>query len=105
VNLLTNARVHTPQGTAIDVSVDIDQGWAVMRVRDHGPGIPAEHRQKVFDRFYRADPSRSRATGGSGLGLSIVSSIVAAHGGLIHLESEEGQGTTVEVRLPVAQFE
>lgn len=105
VNLLTNARVHTPQGTAIDVSVDVDQGWAVMRVRDHGPGIPAEHRQKVFDRFYRADPSRSRATGGSGLGLSIVSSIVAAHGGLIRLESEEGQGTTVEVRLPVAHFE
>jgi two-component system OmpR family sensor kinase len=105
VNLLTNARVHTPQGTPIDVAVDVEQGWAVMRVHDHGPGIPAEHRQKVFDRFYRADPSRSRATGGSGLGLSIVASIVAAHGGQIRLDSEPGKGTRVEVRLPVAHFE
>ncbi|HEX2143260.1 MAG TPA: ATP-binding protein [Glycomyces sp.] len=105
VNLLNNARVHTPPGTAIDVSVAEDRGWAILRVADHGPGIPDEHRQKVFDRFYRADPSRSRATGGSGLGLSIVSSIVAAHGGEIHLESVEGRGTTVEVRLPVARFE
>jgi two-component system, OmpR family, sensor kinase len=105
VNLLTNARVHTPQGTAIDVSVDVEQGWAVMRVHDHGPGIPAEHRQKVFDRFYRADPSRSRATGGSGLGLSIVSSIMAAHGGEIRLDSDDGEGTRIEVRLPVAHLE
>jgi two-component system OmpR family sensor kinase len=105
VNLLTNARVHTPQDTAIDVSVTEHHGWAVLRVADHGPGIPAEHRQKVFDRFYRADPSRSRATGGSGLGLSIVSSIVAAHGGQIRLESEPGQGTAIEVRLPVARLE
>ncbi|MEU5155900.1 HAMP domain-containing sensor histidine kinase [Glycomyces sp. NPDC021274] len=105
VNLLTNARVHTPRGTAIEVSVAENAGWAVLRVHDHGPGIPAEHRQKVFDRFYRADPSRSRATGGSGLGLSIVSSIVAAHGGEIRLDSEPGQGTTIEVRLPIARLE
>lgn len=105
VNLLTNARVHTPQGTPIDVSVAQGNGWAIMRVADHGPGIPAEHRQKVFDRFYRADASRSRATGGSGLGLSIVSSIVAAHGGEILLDSEPGEGTSIEVRLPVARLE
>ncbi|WP_112140009.1 sensor histidine kinase [Glycomyces dulcitolivorans] len=105
VNLLTNARVHTPAGTAIDVSVATDGDWAVLRIADRGPGIPAEHRQKVFDRFYRADPSRSRATGGSGLGLSIVSSIVASHGGRISLDSEEGQGTAIEVRLPVAHLE
>ncbi|MEV3935967.1 HAMP domain-containing sensor histidine kinase [Glycomyces sp. NPDC049804] len=105
VNLLTNARVHTPQGTAIDVSVAENAGWAVLRVADHGPGIPAEHRQKVFDRFYRADPSRSRATGGSGLGLSIVSSIVAAHSGEIRLDSEPGEGTAIEVRLPIARLE
>ncbi|GAA1671846.1 HAMP domain-containing sensor histidine kinase [Glycomyces endophyticus] len=105
VNLLTNARVHTPAGTAIDVSVAAEDGTAVLRVADHGPGIPPEHRQKVFDRFYRADPSRSRATGGSGLGLSIVSSIVASHGGRISLDSDEGRGTVVEVRLPIAHLE
>jgi len=105
VNLLANARVHTPRGTRIDVSVEEEDDLAVLRVADHGPGIPEEHRQRVFDRFYRADPSRSRATGGSGLGLSIVTSIVAGHGGELRLESAEGEGTTVEVRLPVARLE
>ncbi|THV37076.1 sensor histidine kinase [Glycomyces buryatensis] len=105
VNLLTNARVHTPAGTRIDVSVVTENTWAVIRIADQGPGIPEEHRQKVFDRFYRADPSRSRATGGSGLGLSIVTSIVARHGGELRLYSSEGEGTTVEVRIPKAQLE
>ncbi len=105
VNLLANARVHTPAGTRIDVSVTGEGPWAVLRVADHGPGIPEEHRRRVFDRFYRADPSRSRATGGSGLGLSIVTSIVAGHGGELRLDSAEGEGTTVEVRIPAAQIE
>ncbi|GAB3237799.1 hypothetical protein GCM10027447_37170 [Glycomyces halotolerans] len=105
VNLLTNARVHTPDGTRIDVTVQSEGTWALLRVADHGPGIPAEHRRRVFDRFYRADPSRSRATGGSGLGLSIVTSIVSGHGGDLRLHSEEGEGTAVEVRIPKAQFE
>lgn len=105
VNLLTNARVHTPSGTRIDVEVEEEGELAVLRVADHGPGISEEHRRRVFDRFYRADPSRSRATGGSGLGLSIVTSIVAAHGGELRLESEEGAGTVIEVRLPKAQIE
>ncbi|WP_051393211.1 sensor histidine kinase [Glycomyces arizonensis] len=105
VNLLNNARVHTPPGTRIDVSVDSDGPQAVLRVADQGPGIPEEHRQRVFDRFYRADPSRSRATGGSGLGLSIVTSIVGGHGGELRLESAEGEGTAIEVRIPKAQLE
>ena len=105
VNLLTNARVHTPSGTRVDVTVTEDSGWAVLCVADQGPGIPPEHRQRIFDRFYRADPSRSRSTGGSGLGLSIVSSIAARHGGEVRLHSELGQGTAIEVRLPVAQIE
>jgi two-component system OmpR family sensor kinase len=104
VNLLSNARVHTPLGTPITVEVAGDGEWALLTVADEGPGIPEEHRQRVFDRFYRADRSRSRATGGSGLGLSIVSSIVAAHGGRIDLRSEVGRGTTIEVRLPKARF-
>ncbi|WP_100445420.1 sensor histidine kinase [Glycomyces xiaoerkulensis] len=105
VNLLSNARVHTPAGTRIDVTVAADGPWAVLRVADHGPGIPDDHRRKVFDRFYRADPSRSRATGGSGLGLSIVASIVAGHGGEVDLSSKEGEGTAFEVRIPKAEFE
>nr|WP_277605342.1 HAMP domain-containing sensor histidine kinase [Glycomyces sp. L485] len=105
VNLLSNARVHTPAGTHVDVSVESDDAWAVLKVTDHGPGIPEDHRRRIFDRFYRADPSRSRATGGSGLGLSIVTSIVAGHGGELRLESTEGEGTTIEVRIPKAQLE
>ncbi|WP_199037628.1 sensor histidine kinase [Glycomyces salinus] len=105
VNLLTNARVHTPAGTRIEVTVTTDHDWAVLRVADQGPGIPAEHRQRIFDRFYRADPSRSRATGGSGLGLSIVASIVARHGGRVDLSSEPGEGTAIEVRIPKAHIE
>lgn len=105
VNLLSNARVHTPAGTRIDVTVEADGSWAVLRVADQGPGIPEEHRRRIFDRFYRADPSRSRATGGSGLGLSIVTSIVAGHGGDLRLESTEGEGTAIEVRIPRAQLE
>ncbi|GAB3650905.1 sensor histidine kinase [Glycomyces tarimensis] len=105
VNLLSNARVHTPSGTRIDVDVESDGHWAVLRVADQGPGIPEEHRKRIFDRFYRADPSRSRATGGSGLGLSIVTSIVSGHGGELRLESAEGEGTTIEVRIAKAQLE
>ncbi len=105
VNLLANARVHTPPGTRIDVSVAEEGELAVLRVADHGPGIPEEHRRRVFDRFYRAAPTTGRATGGSGLGLSIVTSIVAGHGGELRLESAEGEGTAVEVRLPKAQLE
>ncbi|ADD41788.1 sensor histidine kinase [Stackebrandtia nassauensis] len=102
-NLLANARQHTPEGTPIDVTVAAVDGTAIFSVTDHGPGIPSEHRDRVFDRLYRIDPSRSRATGGSGLGLSIVASIVASHHGIVQLESEPGEGTTVRVELPVAQ--
>src|SRR5699024_2052050 len=105
VNLLANARVHTPAGTRIDVAVAGEGPWAVVGAVDHGAGIPEEHRQRVFDRFYRADPSRSRSTGGSGLGLSIVTSIVAGHGGELRMESAEGEGTAVEVRIPAAELE
>lgn len=105
-NLLGNARVHTPAATPIEVvlrqtATPDGSRWAELRVVDHGPGIPPEHASRVFDRFYRVDAGRSRETGGSGLGLSIVASIVAAHGGQLWLEATPGGGATFGARLPI----
>lgn len=103
-NLINNTRQHTPPGTEVRVSVSAEDGDAVVTVTDTGPGIPAEHREKVFDRLYRVDPSRSRSTGGSGLGLAIVESIVTAHRGTVTVaDAKPGSvppGTVVTVRLP-----
>jgi two-component system, OmpR family, sensor kinase len=105
-NLLANVRVHTPPETPIELGLrtvaDLDGApWAELRVADHGPGIPPEHASRVFDRFYRADAARSRDTGGSGLGLSIVASIVAAQGGRLWHEATPGGGATFAALLPL----
>jgi two-component system OmpR family sensor kinase len=73
----------------------------VIEVRDHGPGISDEDTSKVFERFYRADTSRTRETGGSGLGLAIVAAIVGSHGGSVRVEATDGGGATLVVSLPV----
>ncbi len=99
-NLFTNIRVHTPQGTRASVMLRIDGIEAVLEVSDSGPGIPAEHAGQVFERFYRADPSRSRDAGGSGLGLAIVASTIHAHGGRVHVETSAGTGATFRAHLP-----
>ncbi len=99
-NLLDNARVHTPGGSPVEVGVAADHGDVVLSVTDHGPGLAPEVVARAFERFYRGDPSRSRTKGGAGLGLSIVSAIVEAHGGSVSARSNEGQGATFEVRLP-----
>ena len=106
-NLLANVGLHTPAETPAEVVLraasTADGGrWAELRVVDHGPGIPPEHAARVFDRFYRADAGRSRETGGSGLGLSIVASIVAAHGGRLWHEATPGGGATFCALLPLA---
>lgn len=98
-NLLANARVHTPEGTAIDVRLSAEGADAVLQVVDSGPGIPQEQQRTVFERFARGDSSRSRATGSSGLGLAIVRALVDAHHGSIDLESRPGR-TAFTVRLP-----
>jgi two-component system, OmpR family, sensor kinase len=104
-NLLANVRAHTPPGTTATVRVDHRGGGAVLSVEDDGPGVPPEQAERLFERFYRADESRSRASGGSGLGLSIVWAIVAAHGGTVSAASREGGGSVFTVTLPLAPGE
>ncbi|MGR6914954.1 sensor histidine kinase [[Actinomadura] parvosata] len=99
-NLVGNAVTHTPAGTPVRVGVGTDGGEAVLVIADEGPGLAPEEASRVFDRFYRADGSRARATGGAGLGLAIVRSIVAAHGGRVELRSAPGRGAAFEIRLP-----
>jgi two-component system, OmpR family, sensor kinase len=101
-NLLANVRAHTPEGTPATVRVDENGTMAEIVVKDAGPGMPSEEAARVFERFYRVDASRARNHGGSGLGLSIVAAIVAAHGGTVTAQSAPGEGMMVTVRLPVA---
>ena len=101
-NLLSNAMAHTPSGGEVVATAQSREGEVEISLRDTGEGIPAEHLPHVFERFYRADPSRSRTTGGTGLGLAIVKQLVEAHGGQISVESEVGQGTRFVFTLPTA---
>jgi len=100
-NLLTNALVHTPAGAPVVVRVRTTPFDAFVEVTDSGPGIPADDRLRVFERFFRADASRTRAAGGSGLGLSIVAALVSAHGGSVEVVETPGGGATFRVRLPL----
>ncbi len=101
-NLLDNVRVHTPAGSRVRVRVEPDDGAVLLTVADEGPGLPSEVAARAFERFFRGDPSRSRSKGGAGLGLSIVAAIVEAHGGTVTVRSDDGTGSTFEVRLPAA---
>ena len=101
-NLLTNALVHTPAGTPVKVRLQSDDEHVAVEVTDAGPGMDQEQASRVFERFYRADPSRTRASGGYGLGLSIVAALVAAHGGTVGVTSAPGEGATFRVVLPAA---
>jgi len=110
-NLVGNAVQHTPAGTPVEVTLELvasaaqtDRSALTLSVRDHGEGIPAEQVSRVFERFWRAQESRTRARGGSGLGLAIVEAVVVAHGGSVGVRSQVGpdphQGTTVTITLP-----
>ncbi|HEY8743627.1 MAG TPA: ATP-binding protein [Chloroflexota bacterium] len=102
-NLLENARRYSPDGSPVEVAVWLEDSQAVLSVRDAGTGIAPEDLPHIFERFYRGDSARSRATGGSGLGLSIVQAIVEAHGGTVAATSQPGHGSTFTVRLPALQ--
>jgi signal transduction histidine kinase len=102
-NLLTNARVHTPADVRVTVTVaqdPADPELLVLRVADEGPGMDTADAVRAFERFYRADTSRTRSAGGTGLGLAIVASLVEAHGGTVELDTAPGRGAAVTVRLP-----
>lgn len=99
-NLVGNARVHTPETATISVRVRAEGSDAVLEVADDGPGMSADDAQRATERFYRADPSRVRSKGGSGLGMSIVEAIVRAHHGRVEVDSQLGVGTTVRCVIP-----
>jgi two-component system, OmpR family, sensor kinase len=101
-NLLVNVRTHTQPGTRTMVRVHTDGSEAIVEVADEGPGLAADDAARVFERFYRADPSRARERGGTGLGLAVVAALVEAHGGRVELDSSPGSGATFRVRLPLA---
>jgi len=100
-NLLTNARVHTPAGTTVTTTLAQVNGHAVVTVADDGPGVPAGLQAEVFERFTRADTSRSRAAGSTGLGLAIVAAVIEAHHGRVEVASRPGR-TAFSVHLPLA---
>jgi two-component system, OmpR family, sensor kinase len=106
VNLLENARRHTPPGTPVQVLLRAGRlegrAAALLEVADRGPGLTSEQRERVFERFYRVDPSRSRHDGGSGLGLAIVAALVTAHDGQVSVDATAGSGCTFRVLLPLA---
>jgi signal transduction histidine kinase len=103
-NLLDNALRHTPRGGRITVSAGPAPGGTVVAVADTGSGIAPDHLARIFERFYRADPGRSRDEGGSGLGLAIVKHLVEAHGGRVEARSSVGRGTTIRIFLPEADL-
>jgi two-component system OmpR family sensor kinase len=102
-NLLANVRSHTPAGAPARVTVGRDNGSAVIEIADSGPGMSADQLERVFERFYRADPSRARASGGVGLGLAIVAAVAEAHGGTVSAEGDPGKGSTFRIELPLDQ--
>ena len=99
-NLVDNAVRYTPAGGAVTVFTERDPRGVWVGVRDTGIGIAAEHVPRIFERFYRVDPARSREAGGTGLGLAIVKHLVEAHGGRVQAESAVGRGTTITALFP-----
>src|SRR5206468_3367607 len=99
-NLLANVRAHAGPDASVDVTLRAEDGLARLEVADDGPGLDAAQLEHVFERFYRADSSRTRTSGGAGLGLSIVAAVAEAHGGRVSAHSSPGGGATFAVELP-----
>jgi two-component system sensor histidine kinase SenX3 len=104
-NLVSNAVQYSPDGSRVGIGVTFRDGVIEIAVTDQGVGIPEDERERVFERFFRVDAARSRNTGGSGLGLSIVKHVVQNHGGDVRVWSQQGRGSTFTIRLPEASHE
>ena len=100
-NLVENAINYSPDSTRVAITLKNKDGLAEVSVSDQGIGIPEKDLERIFERFYRVDPARSRLTGGTGLGLSIVKHIATNHGGDVSLWSVEGAGSTFTIRFPL----
>jgi signal transduction histidine kinase len=100
INLISNAVKYTPEGGEIHITLSDMEDSVVFNIRDNGIGIPKEELSFIFERFYRADKSRNRNTGGTGIGLAIVKSIVSAHGGTVEVESRLNEGSNFTIILP-----
>jgi two-component system sensor histidine kinase SenX3 len=99
-NLLDNAVKYSDLGSSVVVSADQVGNWVELSVADRGPGIPSRDLDRIFERFYRVDRARSRETGGTGLGLAIVRHVATNHGGVVSVDSREGEGSKFTLRLP-----
>ena len=102
-NLVDNAVKYTPAGGAVQVSLELEQGQVVLSVADNGSGIPEADLPRIFERFYRVDKARSRAAGGTGLGLSLVSDTVKRRGGTVEAANRPGGGAVFTVRWPAVK--
>jgi two-component system sensor histidine kinase ResE len=100
-NLIDNAVIHVEEGGHIRITTELEDGYVRVSVSDDGEGIPEKDLPHIFNRFYRVDSSRSRSSGGTGLGLTIAKELVEAHGGEIEVSSERGQGATFSFTLPL----
>jgi len=102
-NIIENAVRYSPEDTRVDVTVETSHENLLISVTDQGSGISEEDQKRIFERFYRVDPARSRQTGGTGLGLSIVKHVMAQHGGMVTVDSTFGEGSTFTLSLPLAE--
>ncbi len=100
VNLIDNAVKHSPDGAGVEVGLASSSGTVTLYVEDHGPGIPSEEHERIFERFYRRGSELRRETQGVGIGLSIVKHIVEAHNGQVWVQSEPGKGSRFNIELP-----
>jgi two-component system phosphate regulon sensor histidine kinase PhoR len=100
VNLLDNAIKYSPEASQVNIRAFQNEKFLVLEVQDRGIGIPSEHHERIFERFYRVDKARSKEAGGTGLGLSIVRHIALLHGGKTELESHAGEGSVFRIKIP-----
>jgi signal transduction histidine kinase len=104
-NLLSNAIKYSPEGGTVEIAAELNDDEAVVRIRDSGLGIPADHQGRIFTKFFRGDVGRQRGIPGTGLGLVLARQIAEAHGGEVDFDSEEGTGSTFWLRLPAVKPE